>query len=379
MSRLPSSTKAQAGMRRALITGITGQDGSYLAELLLSQGYEVHGIVRRTSRESGSALDALAPHHRQRIRLHEGDLLDAGSLHRILRDVEPEEIYNLAAQTHVGASFRSAELTAEVNGLGVLKLLQAVQLAGLTNSVRFYQASTSELFGEVQESPQSERTPFHPRSPYGVAKLFAHWTTVNFREAFGLFACSGILFNHESPRRGHEFVTRKITRGLVQFLEGRAPCIQLGNLDARRDWGHARDYVRAQWLMLQQDQPRDFVVATGTQHSVREFVTWAGADLGMTIEFEGTGSNEVGRVTEVAGFASGRVGVGEVAVRVSSALFRPAEVSSLVGDASDARQLLGWSPTVTARELCTEMVEADLRSAQGEMDAAEQPAADSSI
>ena len=352
-------------MKRALITGITGQDGSYLAELLLAKGYEVHGLVRRTAREHHGALGALGEHNLHRIRLHEGDLLDAASLLRVVQAVEPDEVYNLAAQTHVGSSFHSAELTTEVNALGVLRLLQALTASGQGERIRFYQASTSEMFGGGQDGLQSERTPFRPRSPYGVSKLFAHWTTVNFREAFGVHSCCGILFNHESPRRGRDFVTRKITSGLAGFVVGHAPCLQLGNLDARRDWGHARDFVRAQWLMLQQDTPREFVIATGVQHSVREFVTWAGEDLGLVLEFEGAGVDEVGRVSAVTGPAEGRVRVGQIAVRVSPEFFRPAEVPALVGDATDARDLLGWSPSVSARELCSEMAAADLERAEG--------------
>lgn len=351
-------------MKRALITGITGQDGSYLAELLLAKGYDVHGLVRPSARTQEGGLAALSPHHRVRLHLHEGDLLDSASLQRIVGEVRPHELYNLAAQTHVGSSFGAPEVTAQVNALGPLRLLEGIRSAGLADHVRFYQASTSELFGDVVEAPQREATPFRPRSPYGTAKLFAHWTTVNFREAYGLYACNGILFNHESPRRGLEFVTRKITRGLVALVQGRSPCLKLGNLSARRDWGHARDYVEAQWLMLQQDRPRDFVIATGTQHSVREFVKWSGAELGLEITFEGDGVDEVGRVTHVEGEARRAVEVGSVAVRVSAEHFRPAEVGTLVGDASHAHEVLGWRPTVTARELCSEMVAADLESAR---------------
>ncbi|MBL6758092.1 MAG: GDP-mannose 4,6-dehydratase [Planctomycetes bacterium] len=345
-------------MKSALITGITGQDGSYLAEDLLQRGYTVHGLVRPSSTRSRWRIDHLCSE--ERLHLHEGDLTDGSRVTRLLAELAPDEVYNLAAQTHVAKSFESPELTAEVNALGVVRLLSAIRTLGLGARTRFYQASTSELFGAVPESPQSEQTPFHPRSPYGASKLHAHWVTVNSREAHGLFACCGILFNHESPRRGEEFVTRKITRGLARASQGLQGAVPLGNLDARRDWGHARDYVRMQWQMLQQEVPEDFVIATGTQHSVREFVSWAGEDLGISLSFEGKGSEEVARVSSVTGESAAHVVPGQVLVRVEPQLFRPTEVGSLCGDASKAKRRLGWRPTVSARQLCTEMVAADL-------------------
>jgi len=343
--------------RKALITGITGQDGAYLAELLLARGYEVHGIKRRASLFNTDRIDHLYqdPHALDvRLRLHYGDLTDATNLIRIIQQVQPEEIYNLAAQSHVAVSFETPEYTANADALGALRLLEAIRILGLEKRTRFYQASTSEMFGKAQETPQRETTPFYPRSPYGAAKLYAHWMTVNYREAYGLFACSGILFNHESPVRGETFVTRKVTRGLARIHEGLDDCLYLGNLDALRDWGHARDHVRAQWLMLQQAEPEDFVIATGEQHSVREFVERAGVLLGYDIEWRGQGLAEQGLDRR-----SGRV-----LVRVDPRYFRPAEVDALLGDATKARTKLGWAPEIGFDQLVREMVDTDLELAQ---------------
>jgi len=343
--------------QRALITGITGQDGAYLAEFLLNKGYEVHGIKRRASSFNTDRIDHLYqdPHERRiRMYLHYGDLTDATNLIRIVQQVQPNEIYNLAAQSHVAVSFDSPEYTANADALGTLRLLEAIRILGLEKKTRFYQASTSEMFGKVREVPQRETTPFYPRSPYGVAKVYAHWITVNYREAYGLFACSGILFNHESPIRGETFVTRKITRALARIHEGLETTLFLGNLDSRRDWGHARDYCQAQWLMLQQPEPDDFVIASGEQHSVREFVTRAGAELGMSIEWRGQGEAEEGVDART----------GRVLVRVDPRYFRPTEVDALLGDASKARARLGWSPQTSFAALVKEMVAADLELAR---------------
>ena len=354
-------------MRKALITGITGQDGSYLAEFLIGKGYEVHGIKRRASLFNTQRVDHLYedPHVDQRhFVLHYGDLTDSSSLMRILAEVKPEEIYNLGAQSHVAVSFEVPEYTADVNALGALRLLEAVRFVGLEKTARYYQASTSEMFGLTSVAPQSESTPFYPRSPYAVSKLFAYWMTINYREAYGMYACNGILFNHESPRRGETFVTRKITRGLANVAQGLEQRLYLGNLDAIRDWGHARDYVRMQWLMLQQDKPEDYVIATGEQHSVREFLHWAAADLGITLRFEGQGLGERGFVAAVSGDAAPAVRVGDCIIAVDPRYFRPAEVSSLQGDARKAREQLDWVPEVTAREMCAEMVAHDLDAAR---------------
>ncbi|MEO7634357.1 MAG: GDP-mannose 4,6-dehydratase [Sphingomicrobium sp.] len=354
-------------MPKALITGITGQDGSYLAELLLAKGYEVHGIKRRASSFNSQRIDHIYedPHALDpQLFLHYGDLTDSSNLTRIIAEVAPDEVYNLGAQSHVAVSFEAPEYTANVDALGTLRLLEAIRFLGLERSCRFYQASTSELFGLVQETPQRETTPFYPRSPYAVAKLYAHWITINYREAYGLFACNGILFNHESPRRGETFVTRKITRGLANVALGLQSCIFLGNLDALRDWGHARDYVEMQWLMLQQDQPRDYVIATGQQHAVRDFVVWAAEELGVVLRFEGEGTAEVGIVAALDGAVETRLNVGDTIVRVDPRYFRPAEVESLLGDPSAAREQLGWQPRVTARAMCAEMMASDLDSAR---------------
>ena len=350
-------------MKKALITGVTGQDGSYLAELLLDKGYEVHGIKRRASSFNTERIDHIYqdPHKPDpRLKLHYGDLSDASNLVRIVREVEPDEIYNLAAQSHVAVSFEVPEYTADVDALGTLRLLEAIRFLGLENKTRFYQAATSELYGLVQEVPQTETTPFHPRSPYAVAKLYAYWITVNYRESYGLFACNGILFNHESPRRGETFVTRKITRGMAAISQGVETCLYLGNMDALRDWGHAKDYVYMQWLMLQQEQPSDYVVATGVQKSVREFVCIAAQELGVEIEFSGEGLEEVGRVKSVDKTLAPALTVGDIIVRVDERYFRPAEVSTLLGDPSKAKRELGWEPKSSVEEMCAEMVASDL-------------------
>jgi GDPmannose 4,6-dehydratase len=354
-------------MKKALVTGITGQDGSYLAELLLEKGYQVHGVKRRASSFNTQRIDHIyqdphASYHK--MTLHYGDLTDSSSLTRILSDVKPDEVYNLGAQSHVAVSFETPEYTSDVDALGTLRLLEAIRFLGFEKKIRFFQAATSEMFGRVSEMPQRESTPFYPRSPYGVAKLYAYWITVNYREAYGMYACNGILFNHESPRRGETFVTRKITRGLANIAQGLESCIYMGNLNALRDWGHAKDYVRMQWLILQQDQPEDFVIATGVQHSVRQFIEWTAAELGLSLRFEGQGVDEVALVAAVAGDAAPAVRVGDVVVRVDPRYFRPAEVDTLLGDPSKAKEKLGWVPEITAQEMCAEMVREDLKAAQ---------------
>ena len=353
--------------KKALITGVTGQDGSYLAEFLLEKGYEVHGIKRRASSFNTQRVDHIYedPHvERKHFVLHYGDLSDGSNLTRILQEVQPDEVYNLGAQSHVAVSFEAPEYTADVDAMGTLRLLEGIRLLGLEKKTRFYQASTSELYGLVQEVPQKETTPFHPRSPYGVAKLYAYWITVNYREAYGLYACNGILFNHESPRRGETFVTRKITRGLCNIAQGLEQCLYMGNLDALRDWGHAKDYVRMQWMMLQQEQAEDFVIATGKQYSVREFVTWTAAELGLTLRFEGQGVNERGIVAAVAGDKVPALKVGDCVVVVDPGYFRPAEVETLLGDPTKAKTKLGWVPEITAQQMCVEMVANDLDAAR---------------
>jgi len=353
--------------KRALITGITGQDGSYLAEFLLEKGYEVHGIKRRASSFNTQRIDHIYedPHSADpRLYLHYGDLTDSSNLTRILSEVRPDEVYNLGAQSHVAVSFESPEYTADVDAMGALRLLEAIRFLGLEKHTRFYQASTSELYGLVQEVPQRETTPFYPRSPYAVAKLYAYWITVNYREAYGLYACNGILFNHESPRRGETFVTRKITRGLANIAQGLEKCLYMGNMDALRDWGHAKDYVRMQWMMLQQDAPADFVIATGQQYSVREFITWSAAELGITLAFEGEGVEETGRVVAVVGDKAPAVAEGQILVRVDPQYFRPAEVETLLGDPAKAKEKLGWTPEIPTQEMCAEMVAEDLATAQ---------------
>ena len=354
----------------ALITGVTGQDGAYLAEFLLGKGYVVHGIKRRTSLFNTDRVDHLFHESHEAglpFTLHHGDMTDSSSLLRVMAEVRPDEVYNLAAQSHVAVSFEEPEYTANADAIGTLRLLEAIRILGLAETTRFYQASTSELYGKVAETPQSETTPFHPRSPYGVAKLYAHWITVNYREAYGLYACSGILFNHESPIRGETFVTRKVTRGLARVALGMQACLFLGNMNAKRDWGHSRDFVEAQWLMLQQDKPEDFVIATGEQRSVREFVTETAARLGIAIGWSGEGTDEVGTVTELKNpIVGNRLVVGQEIVRVDPVYFRPAEVESLLGDASRARAALGWSPKISFSELVAEMADADLALARRE-------------
>ncbi|MDG2967455.1 GDP-mannose 4,6-dehydratase [Pseudomonas extremaustralis] len=354
-------------LKKALITGITGQDGSYLAELLLEKGYEVHGIKRRASSFNTQRVDHIYqdPHvDNQRFILHYGDLTDSSNLTRIIQEVQPDEVYNLGAQSHVAVSFESPEYTADVDAMGTLRILEAIRLLGLEKKTRFYQASTSELYGLVQETPQKETTPFYPRSPYAVAKLYAYWIVVNYREAYGMHACNGILFNHESPRRGETFVTRKITRGLANIAQGLEQCLYMGNMDALRDWGHAKDYVRMQWMMLQQDVPEDFVIATGVQYSVRDFISWSAAELGLTLRFEGTGVEERGIIESIVGDKAPALKVGDTLVRVDPRYFRPAEVETLLGDPTKAKTKLGWVPEITAHEMCAEMVREDLKVAQ---------------
>ena len=351
----------------ALITGITGQDGSYLTELLLEKGYQVHGIKRRASLFNTQRIDHLYEDQHvegAKMTLHYGDLSDTSNLTRLIRDIEPDEVYNLGAQSHVKVSFEAPEYTADVDGIGTLRMLEAIRFLGLEKKTRFYQASTSELYGLVQETPQRETTPFYPRSPYAVAKLYAYWIAVNYREAYGMYACNGILFNHESPRRGETFVTRKITRGLSNIALGFESCLYMGNIDALRDWGHAKDYVRMQWMMLQQDAPEDFVIATGKQFSVREFITWAAFHLGITLEFSGSGVDEVGTVAQVVGDLAPSVKVGDVLVKIDPKYFRPAEVETLLGDPTKAKEKLGWVPEITAQDMCKEMVESDHKAAR---------------
>ena len=354
-------------MKRALISGITGQDGSYLTELLLEKGYEVHGIKRRASSFNTQRVDHIydSPQGKNgQFKLHYGDLTDTSNITRIIRDIEPDEIYNLGAQSHVAVSFQVPEYTADVDAIGTLRILEAIRFLGLEKQTRFYQASTSELFGLVQETPQRETTPFYPRSPYAVAKMYAYWIAVNYRESYGMYACNGILFNHESPRRGETFVTRKITRGLANIALGLEDCLYMGNIDSLRDWGHAKDYVRMQWMMLQQDKPDDFVIATGLQYSVREFIEWSGRELGLTIEFSGAGVEEVGTVTAIEGDLAPALSVGDVVMRIDPSYFRPAEVETLLGDPTKARIELGWVPEITAQDMCAEMVMEDHKAAR---------------
>ena len=354
-------------MKKALITGVTGQDGSYLAEFLLGKGYEVHGIKRRASSLNTERVDHIYQDRHDespKFFLHYGDLTDSSNLTRILKEVQPDEVYNLGAQSHVAVSFESPEYTADVDAIGTLRLLEAIRFLGLEKKVKFYQASTSELYGEVREVPQKETTPFYPRSPYAVAKMYAYWITVNYRESYGIYACNGILFNHESPRRGETFVTRKITRGLANISQGLEKCLYLGNMDALRDWGHAKDYVRMQWMMLQQDHPEDFVIATGKQISVRDFVKLSAKELGITLEFSGEGVNEIATITAIGGDKAQALKIGDVIVRVDPRYFRPAEVETLLGDPSKAKEKLGWVPEITVEEMCAEMVSSDLDKAK---------------
>lgn len=354
-------------IKRALITGITGQDGSYLAEFLLKKGYEVHGIKRRASSFNTQRIDHIYenPHiNHNKFKLHYGDLTDSSNLTRIIQEVEPDEVYNLGAQSHVAVSFEAPEYTADVVANGTLRLLEAIRFLGLETKTRFYQASTSELYGLVQETPQHENTPFHPRSPYAVAKMYAYWITVNYREAYGIFACNGILFNHESPRRGETFVTRKITQGLANITQGLESCLYLGNIDALRDWGHAKDYVRMQWLMLQHEEPEDFVIATGMQVSVRQFIIWSAAELGIILEFSGKGIDEIATVAEIKGDDALALKVGDVIIRIDPRYFRPAEVETLLGNPAKAKEKLGWEPEITVQEMCSEMIATDLKYAK---------------
>ena len=354
-------------MKKALITGVTGQDGSYLAEFLLEKGYEVHGIKRRSSLFNTQRVDHIyenpqVKHHR--FKLHYGDLSDTSNVIRLLSEIKPDEVYNLGAQSHVAVSFESPEYTVEVDGVGTLRILEGIRILGLDKKIKFYQASTSELFGLVQETPQKETTPFYPRSPYAAAKLYSYWITVNYREAYDMFACNGILFNHESPRRGETFVTRKITRGLANIALGLEECLFMGNIDALRDWGHAKDYVRMQWMMLQQDEPHDFVIATGKQYSVRQFIDWSARALGITLEFKYSGIDEVGFVAAIKGNKAPNLAIGQEIVRIDPRYFRPAEVETLLGDSSKAKEMLGWEPQITVQEMCKEMVEEDYKAAQ---------------
>lgn len=354
-------------MKKALITGITGQDGSYLAELLISKGYEVHGLIRRSSSLNTARIDHIyqKPQNRDRLLfLHYGDLTDSSNISSIVNDVRPDEVYNLAAQSHVAVSFESPEYTSNVNALGTVRLLEALKLAGLHKNSKFYQASTSELYGLVQESPQTENTPFYPRSPYAVSKLYAYWIVVNYREAYNMYACNGVLFNHESPRRGETFVTRKITKGLCDIALGLDDCLYLGNLNAKRDWGHARDYVEMQWLMLQQSEARDYVISSGQQYSVKEFITWAARALEVEIEFEGYGLSEIGRVVSCNHSTAPNINIGQVIVRIDPKYYRPTEVETLLGNSQKAKKDLGWLPKISAEEMCIEMIHSDLEAAK---------------
>lgn len=351
----------------ALITGITGQDGSYLAEFLLEKGYVVHGIKRRASSFNTQRIDHIYqdPHiENANFKLHYGDLTDTSNLVRIIQETQPDEIYNLGAQSHVAVSFESPEYTADVDAMGTLRILEAIRILGLEKKTRFYQASTSELYGLVQETPQKETTPFYPRSPYAVAKMYAYWITVNYREAYGIYACNGILFNHESPRRGETFVTRKITRGLANIAQGLEKCLYMGNIDALRDWGHAKDYVRMQWMMLQQEKPEDFVIATGVQYTVRQFIKWSAAELGITLSFEGEGVNEKAIVANISGDKAPALKIGDVVMQIDPRYFRPTEVETLLGDPTKAKEKLGWTPEITVQEMCKEMAALDLEEAK---------------
>lgn len=356
-----------ANNKVALITGVTGQDGSYLAEFLLEKGYEVHGIIRRSSSINTQRISHLIQEGDEKISLHYGDLTDGLNLVRLLQEVKPDEVYNLAAQSHVAVSFESPEYTADVVAMGTLRMLEAIRVSGLGEQIRFYQASTSELYGDVRETPQNEQTPFYPKSPYAVAKMYAYWITVNYRESYGMYACNGILFNHESPRRGETFVTRKVTRGLANIAQGLEHCLYMGNIDALRDWGHAVDYVRMQWMMLQQQEPKDFCIATGEQYSVRQFIIWSAEELGITLKFEGSGISEVGIVDSIRGDNAPALNPGDVIIRIDEKFFRPSEVETLLGDATKAKRELGWATEITVRDMCKEMVASDLHSAKREV------------
>jgi GDPmannose 4,6-dehydratase len=351
----------------ALITGITGQDGSYLAEFLLKKGYEVHGIKRRASSFNTQRIDHIFqdPHNQKpNLFLHYGDLSDSSNLIRIIKEVGPDEVYNLGSQSHVAVSFEVPEYTADVVAIGTLRLLEAIKFLGLEKKIRFYQASTSELYGDVKETPQTETTPFHPRSPYAVAKMYAYWIVVNYREAYGMYACNGILFNHESPRRGETFVTRKITRGLSNIAQGLEKCLYIGNMNSLRDWGHAKDYVRMQWMMLQQEYPDDYCISSGVQYSVRQFIQWSAAELGIKVCFKGKGFDEIGIVESIQGEDAPALRIGDTIIRVDKRYFRPTEVETLLGSSEKARKELGWVPEITAQEMCTEMVREDLKDAK---------------
>ena len=353
-------------MKKALITGITGQDGSYLAEFLLEKGYEVHGIKRRSSLFNTQRIDHIYQDpqlENSRFKLHYGDLSDTSNITRIIRDIEPDEVYNLGAQSHVAVSFESPEYTANIDAIGTLRILEAIRLLGFEKKTKFYQASTSELFGLVKESPQKETTPFYPRSPYAVAKLYSYWICVNYREAYGIYACNGILFNHESPRRGETFVTRKITRGLTNIALGLETCLYMGNINAMRDWGHAKDYVLAQWMMLQQNKACDYIIATGKQYSVREFIIWSADALGINIEFKGSGVDEIGIVVGISGNLATQISLGQEIVKIDPRYFRATEVNSLLGDPTKAKKELGWEPQISAQEMCKEMVKEDYKTA----------------
>ena len=367
MHKAMTQAKPNQSQKVALITGVTGQDGSYLAEFLLEKGYIVHGIKRRASLFNTQRVDHIYqdPHiDNANFKLHYGDLTDTSNIIRIVQETQPDEVYNLGAQSHVAVSFESPEYTADVDAMGTLRLLEAIRILGLEKKTRFYQASTSELYGLVQETPQKESTPFYPRSPYAVAKMYAYWITVNYREAYGMYACNGILFNHESPRRGETFVTRKITRGLANIAQGLEQCLFMGNIDALRDWGHAKDYVRMQWLMLQQDVAEDFVVATGLQFSVRQFIVWSAEELGISLTFAGVGVGETATVAAIRGDKAPGVKVGDVVLRIDPRYFRPTEVETLLGDPAKAKLKLGWVPEITVQQMCAEMVGADLEEAR---------------
>ncbi len=354
-------------MKKALITGITGQDGSYLADLLLKKGYEVHGIKRRSSLINTHRIDHIYEEPTIRgksVQLHYGDLSESSNIVKIIDEIKPDEIYNLGAQSHVAVSFQTPEYTADINGLGTLRILEAIRFLGLKDKTKFYQASTSELYGLVQETPQTEKTRFYPRSPYAVAKLYSYWITINYREAYNIFACNGILFNHESPRRGETFVTRKITRGLSNIALGLELNLKLGNIDALRDWGHAKDYVRMQWLMLQQDNPKDYVISSGNQFSVRQFIIWSAQALGLEIEFKGAGIKEVGIVTKIKGDLCPKISIGQEIIKIDSRYFRPTEVDSLMGSSTKAKNELNWDPTITAKQMCVEMIEEDYKASK---------------
>ena len=351
-------------MKKALITGVTGQDGSYLAEFLIKKGYKVHGIVRRSSSINTSRIDHIyeEPFSKNKsLTLHYGDMTDSSNITDLIQTIKPDEIYNLAAQSHVAVSFKTPEYTTNVDALGTLRILESIKSLGLSKKTKFYQASSSELYGLTQKTPQNEETPFYPRSPYAVAKLYAYWITVNYREAYDIFACNGILFNHESPRRGETFVTRKITKGLSKIALGMEDCLYMGNLNAMRDWGHAEDYVEMQWLMLQQDKPEDFVISTGKQHSIRDFILWSAKELGISLTFKGSGMKELGIVKSVDNNKCKNLKKGDAIIKVDARYFRPTEVDSLLGDSSKANKLLGWKPKRTAKELCAEMTRKDYK------------------